>query len=267
MLPTGKLNIKKVRTFNLPDAPLGIACSPVDDSIAVCGLHKDKVYIYTGEGQEVSTISPGCAVRDVAATQDSLYITENETENGRVFVYNKNNGKRTNTITVGYKGHAGIALTDMHMFVTSREENLVYRLNMQGGDKTVFIKGRDLGLSKPWNIATNGHRVAVSFFDSHKVAVFDMKGACQFVYGGFGHGPGQLQYPWGVTFDSLGRLLICDCRNHRIIIVSPQGDHVRDFRLDDDGLKFPVGLAVTLSDQMVVTCQNPNTLAIYQMVP
>jgi DNA-binding beta-propeller fold protein YncE len=257
VLPSRDLEVNKVRQFDLPCMPYGV---DIDEAgqIAVCG-RDDKVHIYKKDGTELSQITPGGRVCDVATTRDKLYITQWCHSQGKLYIYSKG-GVLIKSVTVGYEGHAGVAINKTHIYITSSYEDRVYRLDLgEGTDKTVFI---DQGLSYPHFVSCTDSKVAVSSYNSHQVSVHDIEGRLQFIYGGLGTGPGQLKYPWGVALDRWDQLLIADNDNKRISIVSPQGQHLRDIRLDQEGLSYPRGLAITRDGQVLVGCNKK--LAIFQ---
>eukprot|EP00918_Siedleckia_nematoides_P040088 GHVU01087050.1.p1 GENE.GHVU01087050.1~~GHVU01087050.1.p1 ORF type:complete len:577 (-),score=60.21 GHVU01087050.1:345-2075(-) len=259
------LNIKKIHQFDLPCQPNGVACDQ-EGNIAVCG--RNTVHIFTQEGRKLSEITPPGSLWDIAATKGRWYITENFTEYGKLFIYDKK-GQRINTVYVGHKGEGGVAVSDSHLYITSEEENAVYRLDLpDASNRKVFIKNSLFKkyLDCPRFVATNGKHVVVSSHYSHQVSVFDMSGARKFVYGGKGTKLEQLKNPMGVAIFWEGRVLVADWGNDRVSIVSPQGHHLIDFVLAD-GYDLR-GLALTGSGQIVVACKGyggkNNCVMIYQ---
>lgn len=236
-----------------------------DGKIVVCddGI-PGIVHIHSQCGQRDRPITPGrFSVHDVAHHTDCLYITECNTPYGSVFVYDKE-GNHKQTVKVGYKGIGGIAVTDRAIFVTSSEDNSVYKLDMPAGsNKQVFVKEKDVLIRCPSYIASDGRHVCVSSSNNNNVFLFDMNGVVKYVYGGRGAGPGQLNFPRGVLIDARGRVLICDRDNHRICIVSTDGKHLQSVDLIKDGLKRPVGLALSSTGKLVVTCNDSKRLVIY----
>ncbi len=46
--------------------------------------------------------------------------------------------------------------------------------------------------------------------------------------GSLGSGAGQFKYPYGVAFDGAGNIVVADCNNHRVQVLSySDGSHVR----------------------------------------
>lgn len=255
---------KKTIQFPINYYASGVACTP-DEKIAICGYSwPDKTRIYRMDGQEITTIqSPtfmkkmfsfgtSSEVWDVACSRYNLYLTDNSS--GQVFMFSFD-GAHINTIPVGYKGKAGIALTDDYIYVTSQHENVVYRLHMPAGEKKkVFIQD-DEGISQPTFVAANARYVAVSSNGNHRVFMYNADGRRQFEYGRHGVEAGKLNHPWGVLIDAADRLIISDASNNRICFVSSEGQHIMDIDLTKYNLEFPRGLAFTHAGQMVVACK------------
>jgi 6-phosphogluconolactonase (cycloisomerase 2 family) len=49
-------------------------------------------------------------------------------------------------------------------------------------------------------------------------------------------------------------MLVSDSNNRRVSIVSPQGQHLGDIKLDQEGLECPKGLELNHEGQLVVAC-------------
>ena len=248
----------KFKVFDVQYAPRGAAFLS-DGSIAVCDNgNPGSAHILRQGGQHIGRISPGHGqIWDIARHADCLYITECNTDNGSIFMYDTQ-GNHKRTVAVGYKGDAGIAVTDRAIFVTSSDENCVYKLDMPtGSNKQIFIQ-KKIGLLCPSFTASDDRHVCISSFGNHKVFLFDMSGVVRHVYGGYGTGPGQLNCPTGVVIDAQGRMLICDQDNHRVCIVSTEGKHLKK-----DGLEFPDSLAMSPSGDAVVTSRECKRLVIY----
>ena len=106
------------------------------------------------------------------------------------------------------------------------------------------------GLSKPWGVAVNSHRreVYVSESGSHCVSVFETATGTKLrSFGGLGNGPRQFDMPCGVALTPSGDLLVCDSNNHRIVLLSPDGDPLKSVGSKGKrALQFnePVGIGV-----------------------
>jgi sugar lactone lactonase YvrE len=185
VVPSSGLQVRKVSRFELSHVPFGAACD-AEGSVAVCvrGVGRDSVYFYTKEGRQLAHIQPAGSVWDVAVADNKFYITEHSTENGRVFIYNKQ-GQLITTVKVGYKGvGGGVAVSSKYIYVTSSQENVVYRMSLPDcTNKQVFIQNGWFKkyLNGPHFVATNDQHIAVSCQGSHQVTVFNLEGKLQYV--------------------------------------------------------------------------------------
>ena len=62
-----------------------------------------------------------------------------------------------------------------------------------------------------------------------RISVFDSAGNFLRIIGGTGTGPGEFRTPHAVEFNSQGRLIVADRHNHRIQILTKQGEFVREY--------------------------------------
>ena len=256
-----EIDMRGVKQFDVSHEIHALTCM-AGDHIVTSG-EGPWIFVHSLKDGSVTTSvkTPSRAVWDVEMHGGFLYVTENGTENGRVFVYDED-FNLTRTILVGYRECGGVAVTDGCMYVTSADENLVYQLNMKDVEtKQVFVQS---GLSDPHFIAANSSHVAVSCYGNHTVVVFGRDGRKQFVYGGRGNEPGKLICPRGVAFDHFGRILVSDNWNVRISIMTRLGRHLQDIAVGKDGLKYPKGIAVTKKGQILVGCET--IIAVYGSV-
>ena len=106
------------------------------------------------------------------------------------------------------------------------------------------------GLRQPWGVAVNSSRreVYVSESSGHCVSVFDAgTGDKLRSFGGRGNGPCQFDTPCAVAITPTGDLLVCDCNNHRLLLLSPEGTPLKSVgSKGKKALQFnePVGVGV-----------------------
>lgn len=74
-------------------------------------------------------------------------------------------------------------------------------------------------------------RVYVIDFQATEVRVFGPDGAFLFRFGRAGDGPGEFRWPDGLAFTRDGSLAVRDARLFRITTFSPDGEYLRDFRI------------------------------------
>ena len=101
---------------------------------------------------------------------------------------------------------------------------------------------------EPFYVTAHGENgMIVSDWHANAVYAFTVGGegkyTCQWRYGGQqGRGPGMLYWPHGVATDSQGRILIADCDNDRVLLLSPEGEMLRELLTEEDGLCRPTSI-------------------------
>ena len=74
------------------------------------------------------------------------------------------------------------------------------------------------------------------------------------MYGGEqGIGPGMLNTPMGVATDRQGRVLIADSNNHRVLLLSHDGEMLMELLTQEDGSYYPGTVAVR-AGKLAVRC-------------
>ncbi|MBL8490016.1 MAG: 6-bladed beta-propeller [Rhodocyclaceae bacterium] len=119
----------------------------------------------------------------------------------------------------GFISPVGIALgPDGQVLVADAELGIVARLDREGNALRPIGEGQ---LLRPTGLAfdRSGGRVFVTDTRDHKVKVFDLEGRLLAAWGGFGEGPGQLNYPTHLALAG-ERLYVSDTLNARIQVFS-----------------------------------------------
>ena len=95
-----------------------------------------------------------------------------------------------------------------------KSRSIVRRFGSRGSSQCQFLG--------PFYICTytdHGKSViVVSDKHNHRIQLFDVLGKHIRTYGEYGMGEGQLFEPQGVTVDPLGRILVSDCNNSRVVM-------------------------------------------------
>ena len=94
-------------------------------------------------------------------------------------------------------------------------------------------------LTDPTDVVTDPTNGDVYVAESHmnvaapnlvgRISVFDRDGKFLRVIGRAGTGPGEFRTPHAVEFDSQGRLIVADRHNHRIQILTKQGEFIAEY--------------------------------------
>ncbi len=94
-------------------------------------------------------------------------------------------------------------------------------------------------LTDPTDVVTDPENGDVYVAESHtnvadpdligRISVFDANGTFLRVIGQAGTGPGEFRTPHAIEFDSQGRLIVADRHNHRIQILTKEGEFIREY--------------------------------------
>lgn len=69
-------------------------------------------------------------------------------------------------------------------------------------------------------------RIYISNTEGHSIDVFNWQGDYQFSFGGFGADPGQMSFPYGITQNSRGDILVSESGNKRVQRFSNKGEYL-----------------------------------------
>lgn len=115
--------------------------------------------------------------------------------------------------------------------------------------------------SCPAYVATDNHRriIVTDTFD-HSVKVFDMGGKLLQHFGSSDtqHCP-QIKDPRGVTIDSNNNIVVADWGNNSVNMYSPDGRFMSHLLSADDNIKYPWGVAMNSSGQLLISEQKLNS--------
>lgn len=67
-----------------------------------------------------------------------------------------------------------------------------------------------------------------------------------------GEGDDEFKYPTGVATDLNDNIYVCNDWNGRVLKFSPDGTFIKRVDSDEDGLRYPNGIAITDDGKVVV---------------
>ena len=113
-------------------------------------------------------------------------------------------------------------------------------------------------LTEPTDVVTDPANGDIYVAESHtdvedpnlvgRISVFDRTGKFLRIIGKTGTGPGEFRTPHAVEFDSQGRLIVMDRHNHRVQVLTKQGQFIAEYPEFGRGS----GLAIDSSDTIYV---------------
>ena len=220
-----------------PGKPRGIAVLN-NDALAVCYTQPSCIEVYNGHKENSNVVS---VIKD--------FPTEKQIKRG------------------WYVESAAVVLL-LHSVVMASFMSFLMVMLLSALIAYVLQKKRHLQL--PAFITAHGENgLIVSDPDANAVYALTARGqgeyTCEWMYGGVkGSGPGMLCEPTGVATDSQGRVLIVDTGNHRVLLLSPDGEMLMEL-LTGIGWTdwYYIGLALNAdSSTLVITA--PDYLRIYE---
>lgn len=114
----------------------------------------------------------------------------------------------------------GVTFGGGYLFVSDSFQNRIQRLRLDGTEQTILIPPGQLAY--PRGLTVSGDNLIVADDKNHRLAVFGLDGTFRSSIGrGQGAGPGQLNFPFGVTADNWGRIFVADDMNQRVVRFGP----------------------------------------------
>jgi hypothetical protein len=120
-----------------------------------------------------------------------------------------------------------------------------------GDEQGYFNKPRDIAMDAQGYIVVTDQKS-----NSHRIQVFTPEGKFLRSFAEKGTGPGQIDWPHGLAFDSHGHIYVTDVANQRINKYDSSGKFLLDFGDNSpnaDQLKMPHGLTITPNDAVFVS--------------
>ena len=167
----------------------------------------------------------------------------------------------------GYGGPTGIATDSEGNVYVASAGHKVQKFNRRGEViKSVGKKGGNVGkFTYPHGVRYHNHQVYVCDSDNGRVQVFDSN--LNFVRSfGTHDGPGQLNQPWYIDFDTQGNIYVVDCVKDHVLVFSEDGQYLRHFGQKGQGegeLSGPTGLCVR-GDYVYVTENSNNRVSVFR---
>jgi DNA-binding beta-propeller fold protein YncE len=151
----------------------------------------------------------------------------------------------------------GLAAAGTTLYIVDTGNDRVVRFNAAGGNGAEIVPPGTL--ANPRGVAVRGTRMLVADDQHHRVAAFDTGGHLLASIGsGQGAGPGQLNFPYGVSIDPQGRVFVADDMNQRIVRYSTPATKYQykarwgSYGTQPGNLAYPRGLATNNAGELFV---------------
>ena len=198
-----------------------------------------------------------------------LFVTEHW--NHRYIVLDTEGQK---TLTIGSEGKPPFGYGPTTGFTTDGEDSMyvasdhkIQKFNRNGELlKSVGRWGRQTGeFNSPEAIHCHNHQVYVCDKDNARVQVFDSNLKFVRSFGTQGDGPGQLERPKDIDFDTQGNIYVTDFNKSQVVVFSEDGQYLRHFGQKGRGkgeLSEPEGLCVS-GNHVYITERGNNRVSVF----
>jgi DNA-binding beta-propeller fold protein YncE len=121
-------------------------------------------------------------------------------------------------------------------------------------------------LDKPMDLAKIGEFLYVTDTNNKRVQMFDTSGTSIALFGKEGNGPGEFNFPYGITGDANGNVYVADLYNGKISILEPKGNFIKYFKVKDnkDDFKSPGGIRI-FNEKLYVTDIQLNKVMVFDL--
>lgn len=225
--------------------PTGIAAGP--DSVLVADTGNQRVQRLTMSGRFIRQFGEGAGFRkpiDVALGPDqTIYVSDFELD--RIFAFS---GDGALLFKWGESG-AGPSAFEAPAGLNVDHQGRVYVAGFHDGRVQVFDasgkwirsiggKGRGPGqFTYPTDVAVQGEAVFVADAYNHRIQKLTSDGRALAAWGHrwkrFLGLRGAFRVPTGVALDSQGRIHVADSANRRVVLLSPEGRFLGDWKMKD----------------------------------
>ena len=269
---------------NLPHKPfISHSLGEKEAGCAIVICEDGEVYVATNRGIKAYSAA-AVYTHTIAHDTDAFSIAELPGGKLAISCYNDENvkvfskdGSYVHTVAAGPVAPWGMALLHNGALAVCYPDEKCVRVFKDCGERAAVVsvirrftldrskqqpttrRQEERGFKRPCYLTAHGENgLIVSDWEADAVYAFTAgeKGeyTCQWMYGGErGRRSGMLHKPRGVATDSQGRVLIADCRNYRVLLLSHDGDMLMELLTQHDGLDRPLAMAVG-AGKLAVRC-------------
>lgn len=264
------LSVMKLRQFEVPFKPISVCCT-ARGYISVSNGSMISVYTSDGTKEADLAVPDKFIIWDMTCINNTLYACCRNTNS--FLTYNGSSCKlvRINT-RHSIRGIAGISAMGEDLLILDSFHGRMHHIrrfaSCWGSLRHLPMPVvTDIELKHACLVYAGPDSIALCCVFEDCVHVLDFDGKLTFTYGTPGHrgrGQGQLNRPVDAVIDSNNNLLIADCGNSRVCIVSGQGSYLGHIDLEVDNLGWPLDLTLTPEGHLLVACEEPRCIATYK---
>lgn len=256
--------------------PTGIAAG--SDSVYVADTGNQRVQRLSLSGRFVDQLGEGAGFRkpiDVALGPNrTIYVGDFELD--RIFAFSADGALlhkwgKTGTAPGAFEAPAGLAVDQQgRVYVAGFHDGRVQVFDSSGKwIRSIGGKGRGPGqFTYPTDVAVQGEAVFVADAYNHRVQKLSLDGKALAAWGQrwkrFLGLRGAFRVPTGVALDSQGRIHVADSANRRVVMLSPEGRFLGDWKMKDGkpDVYSPTRVAVLGDKVLAVDTANDRILVL-----
>lgn len=206
----------------------------LDGRIAVADTHYHRVLFFDAEGKLTGTLgeqgeAPGQFIYTVKVTQDPhgfLYVAEYG-GNDRV---QKFTADGQYVLSIGKPGTgpgefqrtSGIAWKEGKLYVADAINNRIHLFRDDGTFEKVIADAESSGLHYPYDLAlAPDGTLWIAEYGSSRITQLTGDGQLLGHYGSAGRGDAQFWTPWGIGVSPIGKVVVADTGNRRLVELQP----------------------------------------------
>jgi hypothetical protein len=152
------------------------------------------------------------------------------------------------------------------IFIASGAEARVVVLDRRGKQVREFLTGGAEGEGRPTGVLVAAGSCFIADAGRKRIESFTLEGRALAGWGSAGDGPSQFRAPFRIVQDGLGRLLVSDVLNSRVLAFTPAGAPLAtlgEFGVTEGTLFRPAGLALLAGDRVLVADNYFGSLQIF----
>ena len=191
--------------------------------------------------------------------------------------------KDTNSVALSSgdkEGNACIAIIDIEskevMTTISMDTNIygmavrsgtIYYCAWQNGLKMLNLTdkstsdGINSNMSGVYYVATSSDKLYYTNFDTHTVTCCDLHGTTQWKF----NDEHVLQRPYGISVDNDGNVYVVGHSSNNVVVISPNGQRLRELLSSKDGLLNPTALDYDVSTNRLLVVNRSGTAFLFDV--
>lgn len=212
------------------DWPVSIAVSKTTGNIAVADSDNRRIQLFNSNGRYLREFGQNGSEKlnkpkSVAFTSSGDVTV---LDSNKIFMFNETGNFINSTVSEHLINPSSLSVgNDDHFLVCDKGNKKIKVLSSDGTELLRSFSAPDCGTSPEFAICYQ-NKIFVSYFEANCVKVFSVEGQFAFNIGNISKltskdRDGVLNGPLGLSVDKHGKLIVCDFRNRRLQLFTPDG--------------------------------------------